>query len=102
MKGARLSLLSLIWGCSVALLAPPPAAPSPRNPIAEPALATIDLTPVAGAKFNPPRAVGVLTYQARVYPVTVRGLNIVTTDHAQPPLHISVYGLTSLSMIDGR
>jgi hypothetical protein len=102
MKGARLSLLSLIWGCSVALLAPLPAAPSSRNPIAEPALATIDLPPVAGAKFNPPRAVGVLTYQARVYPVTVRGLNIVTTDHAQPPLHISVYGLTSLAMIDGR
>src|ERR1700722_7000848 len=102
MKGARLSLLSLIWGCSVALLAPPPAAPSPRNPIAEPALATIDLTPVAGSKFNPARAVGVLTYQSRVYPVAVRGLTIVTSDQGQSPLHISVYGLTSLATLDGR
>ena len=102
MKRAPLALLSLLLIAGVALLAPLPAAPSSGIPIAEPAPVTIDLTPVAGAKFNPARAVGVLTYHARAYPVAVRGLTIVTTDQGQSPLHITVYGLTSLTAIDGR
>jgi hypothetical protein len=77
------------------------AAAAPRNPIAEPAPALIDLTPAVSEDLGSALAVGTLSYRAKEYPAVVHGLTITSSDSELPSVRIEVHGLTSLSNLGG-
>jgi hypothetical protein len=97
----RLALFGLILLLAVISHAAVAAVSSPRNPIAEPAPALIELTTSVSDVLGSPPAVGTLTFRNSQYPVVIYGLTITGNSVHSSSVHAEAYGVTSVASLDG-
>ena len=97
----RFALLSLILLLAAVTHSAIAAVSSPRNPIAEPAPAIIELTPAVSNDLGSPTAVGTLTYRNNEYPVVIYGLTIASNSGHSSSVRAEAYGQTSIDSLDG-